>query len=435
MDDVAQFLKCLSNLAPQVFEMMGADELHDFVTLIVTFIGAPKYVKNPYLRATFTKLLRFLIPASEGGDRRHVSDRLSVVLHTHPLAKKFLAPAVMQFFVDIEFTGSHTGAYDKYDYRHEMNQILEYFWQHADYKATMIGFARDTTKFVRFVNMLINDSIFSMDEALTKLQNIRKTQAEMADDATWSRQPPRQRQQRMQTHQQEEGHARYFMQFTNEVLHMLNYLSAEREVALVFMLPELVGRISTMLNYFLTQLVGPKCANLKVHNPDKYLFYPRKLLSEIATTFIHFAPFAEFTLATVRDERSYDQGNFRKALRVLTTVMAPADLERLEAFANKCVEVKVQDEQEEAELGEVPDEFLDEITAEIMDDPVRLPSGKVVDRPTIARHLLSDETDPFNRQRCTLDMLVEDVELREKIQAFRRERKAAAGGAPMDTSS
>ena len=46
--------------------------------------------------ATFTKLLRFLIPASEGGDRRHVSDRLSVVLHTNPLAKKFLAPAVMQ---------------------------------------------------------------------------------------------------------------------------------------------------------------------------------------------------------------------------------------------------------------------------------------------------------------------------------------------------
>ena len=62
----------------------------------------------------------------------------------------------------------------------------------------------------------------------------------MNDDATWSRQNPRQRQQRMQTHHQEEGHARYFMQFTNEVLHMLGYLSAEREVATVFMLPELV---------------------------------------------------------------------------------------------------------------------------------------------------------------------------------------------------
>jgi hypothetical protein len=40
----------------------------------------------------------------------------------------------------------------------------------------MIGFTRETPKFVRFVNMLINDSIFSMDEALTKLASIRTVQ-------------------------------------------------------------------------------------------------------------------------------------------------------------------------------------------------------------------------------------------------------------------
>ena len=137
----------------------------------------------------------------------------------------------------------------------------------------------------------------------------------------------------------------------------------------------------------------------------------------------------------VRDERSYSPSNFNKAVRVLSTgVMSPADLEKLEAFANKCLEVKAQDQEEEAELGEVPDEFCDEITAEIMSDPVRLPSGKVVDRPTIARHLLSDETDPFNRQRCTLEMCIEDVELRERIQAFRKERREAAKATAMDTS-
>jgi len=413
-------------LAPQVFETMGADELHDFVTLIVTFIGAPKYVKNPYLRATFTKLLRFLIPASDDDDRRHVSDRLSIVLHSHPLAKKFLAPAVMQFFVDIEFTGSHTGAYDKYEYRLEMNKILEYFWQHREYKETMIGFARDTGRFVRFVNMMINDSIYAMDEALTKLLNIKKTQGEMADEATWQAQNPRQRQQREQTHRQEEGHARYFMQFTNEVLHMMCYLSAEKEVAVVFMLPELVSRMGTMLNHFLTQLVGPKCAGLKVQNADSYHFHPRKLLGEIISTIVHFADFEEFVLAIVRDERSYDQGNMRKAIQVLSSVMHPNELEVFQRFADRCVEVKQQDVAEEEELGEVPDEFCDEITAEIMEDPVRLPSGKLVDRPTILRHLLSDETDPFNRQRCTVEMLVDDVELREKIKAFRQERREAA---------
>jgi hypothetical protein len=40
-----------------------------------------------------------------------------------------------------------------------MALVLEYLWQQPVYKKTMIGFARDMSKFVRFVNMLINDSI------------------------------------------------------------------------------------------------------------------------------------------------------------------------------------------------------------------------------------------------------------------------------------
>jgi hypothetical protein len=44
----------------------------------------------------------------------------------------------------------------------------------------MVGFTRELPKFVRFVNMLINDSIFSMDEALTKLTSIRTVQVSVA---------------------------------------------------------------------------------------------------------------------------------------------------------------------------------------------------------------------------------------------------------------
>ena len=73
----------------------------------------------------------------------------------------------------------------------------------------------------------------------------------MADEHTWAQQEQRTQRQRAQAHASDEGHARYFMQFTNEVLHMLNYLSSDKEVALVFMLPELAPRISEMLNHFL----------------------------------------------------------------------------------------------------------------------------------------------------------------------------------------
>ena len=43
----------------------------------------------------------------------------------------------------------------------------------------------------------------------------------------------------------------------------------------------------------------------------------------------------------------------------------------------------------------------------LMEDPVVLPSGKVMDRPVITRHLLNSSTDPFNRQPLTEDMLVD----------------------------
>lgn len=60
-----------------------------------------------------------------------------------------------------------------------------------------------------------------------------------------------------------------------------------------------------------------------------------------------------------------------------------------------------------------------------MTDPVTLPSSHVtVDRTTIARHLLSDQTDPFNREPLTMDQVRSDTELKEKIDAWIRERKS-----------
>ena len=45
-----------------------------------------------------------------------------------------------------------------------MCHILEYFWSTPTFHATMVEFARDLKRFVRFVNMLINDSIYAMNE-------------------------------------------------------------------------------------------------------------------------------------------------------------------------------------------------------------------------------------------------------------------------------
>ncbi|KAI6184021.1 CRE-UFD-2 protein [Aphelenchoides bicaudatus] len=72
---------------------------------------------------------------------------------------------------------------------------------------------------------------------------------------------------------------------------------------------------------------------------------------------------------------------------------------------------------------QLPEEFQDPILGTLMVDPVKLPSGHVMDKKVIHRHLLSTKTNPFNRQEMTESDLVEDTELRERIQKWKAEQK------------
>ena len=69
----------------------------------------------------------------------------------------------------------------------------------------------------------------------------------------------------------------------------------------------------------------------------------------------------------------------------------------------------------------------------LMVEPVRLPSGIVVDRPVILRHLLNSNIDPFNRQLLTLDMLEPQPRLRERIERWKAEKRAESTSAAANT--
>lgn len=94
-------------------------------------------------------------------------------------------------------------------------------------------------------------------------------------------------------------------------------------------------------------------------------------------------------------------------------------------FALKVGQLEKEEKENQKALEDAPDEFLDPIMSTLMIDPVVLPSSKVtVDRTTIARHLLSDQTDPFNREPLTMDQVKSDEELKARIDAWVLERKS-----------
>ena len=108
--------------------------------------------------------------------------------------------------------------------------------------------------------------------------------------------------------------------------------------------------------------------------------------------------------------------------------------ESLQALEKLPEAVKTMSELVQADedlVQDAPDEFLDEILSTFMHDPVRLPSGHVVDRSTITQHLLNDQTDPFNREPMTVEDIQPAVELQERMKQWLQEqveKKAAANG-------
>ena len=57
-------------------------------------------------------------------------------------------------------------------------------------------------------------------------------------------------------------------------------------------------------------------------------------------------------------------------------------------------------------LNDIPIEFLDPIMSTPICDPVELPSSKtIVEKSVIENHLVFSESDPFNRDILTLDLL------------------------------
>ena len=163
-----------------------------------------------------------------------------------------------------------------------------------------------------------------------------------------------------------------------------------------------------MLDYNLEAMVGPKSSNLKVDNLQEYHFNPKALLGEIVDVYINLMDKENFILAVARDGRSYKPANFDNASNIMKhkDIKTPEEIAKWEQLKKKIAISKAEDEAAEADLGEIPDEFLDPLMFTLMEDPVILPTSRnIIDRSTIRSHLLSDPHDPFNR----VALKIEDV--------------------------
>ncbi|XP_058994378.1 ubiquitin conjugation factor E4 B isoform X2 [Mustela lutreola] len=414
VEDVAEFLFFIVQYSPQV---LYEPCTQDIVTFLVVMLCNQNYIRNPYLVAKLVEVMFMTNPAVQPRTQKFFE-----MIENHPLSTKLLVPSLMKFYTDVEHTGATSEFYDKFTIRYHISTIFKSLWQNIAHHGTFMEEFNSGKQFVRYINMLINDTTFLLDESLESLKRIHEVQEEMKNKEQWDQLPRDQQQARQSQLAQDERVSRSYLALATETVDMFHILT--KQVQKPFLRPELGPRLAAMLNFNLQQLCGPKCRDLKVENPEKYGFEPKKLLDQLTDIYLQL-DCARFAKAIADDQRSYSKELFEEVISKMRKagIKSTIAIEKFKLLAEKVEEIVAKNARAEIDYSDAPDEFRDPLMDTLMTDPVRLPSGTVMDRSVILRHLLNSPTDPFNRQTLTESMLEPVPELKEQIHAWMREKQ------------
>lgn len=397
-------------------------KLQIFIEFAVTLIRCPELIGNPHMKSNIIEILFIGSLPMQNGSPGFLND----TFNSNSLVKENLLYSLLDLYVMVEKTGASSQFYDKFNSRFYISIIIKEIWKNETYRNQLTKYSTDNVEFfIRFIARMLNDTTFLLDETFNELNTIHNCQQELK-----RRQAGEPENEEMGSTDEilkklesSERTAKSYLGLSNNTMDLFKLFT--KEVPRGFILPELIDRLAGMLDYNLEAMVGPKASNLKVEDPTKYEFNPKQTLQSLCQIYFNLSNEPEFVDAVSRDGRSFNINWFYKAEKILTskTLTDPRIVKRLVEFGEKAEQQRQDEENEELELGDIPDEFLDPLMFTLMKDPVILPSSKIsIDRSTIKAHLLSDSTDPFNRVPLKLEDVVDNVELKKKIQEFKQSK-------------
>ncbi|KRZ16182.1 Ubiquitin conjugation factor E4 B, partial [Trichinella zimbabwensis] len=414
VEDVMDLLIFLLSEKPELIVHCSCDTLaHGLLTLVC---NADQF-KNPYLVAKVVEVIFYTCP-----HLRPAAHSLHMAILNHPLAPANFFRSLVKFYSDVESMGSSTEFFDKFTIRFHIQAVFKSMWQNAQHKLVIIDFCNEAdSSFIRFVNMLINDTTFLLDESLEGLKRLNEAQRLMDDMTQWNTVQEEERERILSQMQQDERVVRSSLQLAHVIVDMFDFMT--EDIKEPFLSAELGDRLAAMLNFNLAQLCGPKCRHLRVKNPQRFNWDPRALLDQLTQIYLHLDN-DKFAAAIANDERSYSKQLFEDVVGriVRHKIKAVSQVEQFKLLAERVEQIWEMKREQEVILCDIPEEFTDPLMGTIMRNPVLLPSGNITDVSSIRRHLLNKPTDPFTRQQLDESMLIPATELKNKIDAWIAEK-------------
>ena len=180
----------------------------------------------------------------------------------------------------------------------------------------------------------------------------------------------------------------------------------------------------------INELLGDKRVELKVEGFTN--FVPINYLYQIYTLFMDVYPIQEFRKSVVNESRYLNFNLLFKMPRLLYKKNKILERECYQFIAIIEELKKYHELENELDLDDIPDEFLDPIMGTLINDPVMLPnSDTIMERDIIFRHVIAEKNNPFNRE----ELSIKDIEnfnsldeIKEKICEFNRKKSETLNG-------
>ena len=415
LENVWEYLLFMSRVDGDL-NALNSSEQDEILELAAELLPSSNLIKNPYIRAKQVEIFFALVVNDE---ERGSNVFIGLDRRVH----RILITNMMKFYVQVESLGTSTAFYDKFSIRYHLTKVLLKIlsFDSISFTPSQLEKSLDDGTFVRFINLCVSDATYLLDESLSKLTEIREKQM----------QPTALTDEQQKLLAQTERQCQSLLSLGSESLTFLSKLTAAIPAA--FLRPEILDRLTAMLNFNLVLLAGPRCSKLKVNNPSKYNFNPRSLLTSLIGIYLSLGGEEAFISSVAGDERSFSPQLFESCVGIMKrTGMTVEMIESFTTLSNKIISVisaesnhpKNSPENPPIDPETIPDQYLDPILFNVMIDPVKLPSSQmIVDRATIQAHLLNDPHDPFNRQPLKIEEVESVTELKAEIEAFMRGNK------------
>ena len=382
-------------------------------------------IRNPHFRMEIFDIMIFLFSMYE--NHEHTSKIFNLL--NEKFIKESLMVSILRVFVDAERLGTSNQFYEKFVVRAKIMILIENInkgYGHLFEENLKEYTEKYPEESKKMVNNLLNDLIYLNDECIENLKVIKNYQDLLDDKVRYNKMSIDNKRFEERRFNEKDKIVRAQIKLFNGSLKFLVCIS--KILQNFFIKNDFISQLVGYLNYSLNIFGSPLNYELKLKNINEYNFNPHFILGSILSTYSAFYDKFHFIEGVIKDERSYKFSNFDRAKNLVAnnkniTISEPDFNNYIKFVDNLRREEKII-KNEEINYDDAPQEFLDGLTFLIMTDPVKLPKSQVIlDRKTIETHLLSDQTDPFNREPLTKEMLIPCPTLKAKIEEYIQNKK------------